>query len=67
MREFNYEKSEHNIVPSIHRQAQTEWFKNQSAEWNSYYSTKFAEILTTRGFGFTFNVPNAKDLLNVDE
>ena len=52
MREYKYENYEHTIVPTIHKQSQSEWFKNQTAEWNSYYTPKFAEILTTRGYGF---------------
>ena len=66
LREYYYENYEHMIVPAIHEHVQTEWFKNQTAEWNSYYAPKFAEILTTRGYGFSFNILDAKDLLNVD-
>lgn len=67
MREYNYKNYEHTIVPTIHKKAQTEWFKNQIADWNTYYSPKFAEILTTRGYGYTFNSLKAQDLLNVDQ
>lgn len=55
------------MVPTIHKQVQTEWFMNLTAEWNTFYAPKFAEILTTRGYGFSFNILEAKDLLNVDE
>ena len=67
MREYKYENYEHTIVPTIHKQSQAEWFKNQTAEWNSFYAPKFAEILTTRGYGFTFNIEKAEHLFNVDE
>lgn len=67
MRNYSYENYEHLIVPTIHGQVQTDWFKNQTAAWNTLYTPKFAEILTTRGYGFTFNILEAKDLLNVDE
>ena len=66
MREYFYEDYEHMIVPTIHKQAQTEWFINQSAEWNTIYAPTFAEILTTRGYGFSFNILEAKDVLNLD-
>ncbi|CAO1405347.1 unnamed protein product [Diamesa serratosioi] len=67
MRYYNYEDYEHMIVPTIHGQAQTEWFKNQTGAWNTFYAPKFAEILTTRGYGYSFNVLEAEELLNVDE
>lgn len=67
MRDFYYENYEHVIVPTIQKQAQTKWFKNQTTEWNTFYAPKFAKILTTRGYGFTFNILEAKELLNVDE
>lgn len=35
--------------------------------WNNYYNTPFADMLTHRGYGYTFNMINSSDLLNVDE
>lgn len=66
-RQYKFYNYEHTIVPTIHKYAQSKWFKNQTAEWNSHYSPKFAEMLTTRGYGFTFNILKAEDLLNVDQ
>lgn len=66
MRNYTYENYEHLIVPTIHKHAQTEWFKNQTAVWNSYYSPKFAKLLTTRGYAMSFNMLEVKDLLNLD-
>lgn len=64
---YEFHNYEHTIVPAIHEQSQINWFKNQTAEWNTYYTPQFAEILTTRGYGFSFNILEAEDLLNVDE
>ena len=36
-------------------------------KWNKFYNTPFSEILTSRGFGYTFNMINSSELLNADE
>lgn len=55
------------IVPLIHRHSTIDWFKNQFGTWNELYRLPFAEVLTSRGFGFSFNVLNASDLYRINE
>jgi hypothetical protein len=44
------------FVGRIKKSTQTEWFVNQTAMWNSRYKPEFAEVLTKRGYGFSFNM-----------
>jgi hypothetical protein len=40
----------------------SDWFMNQTASWNGNFKPVFIESLTTRGYGFTFNLLNASKL-----
>jgi hypothetical protein len=51
----NVSKSE-NYLLKIKNSYQTEWFRSQTASWNSHYQPEFAEVLTKRGYGFAFNM-----------
>lgn len=35
--------------------------------WNNYYNAPFADMLTHRGYSYTFNMINSSDLLDADE
>jgi hypothetical protein len=44
------------FLPAIKRFYQTDWFRSQTASWNSRYRPEFSEVLTKRGYGFAFNM-----------
>lgn len=58
---------EHKIVPLIRTRSKIDWFRNQTGSWNDLYQVPFAEVLTSRGFGFAFNVMNSSDIYKVDK
>lgn len=43
------------LVQKMRKYYQIDWFKNQTATWNTHYKPVFAEVLTRRGYGFAFN------------
>jgi hypothetical protein len=50
-----------NFYPKVKKYLQSEWFTNQTAVWNRNYKPVFKEVLTRRGYGFTFNMlPESK-------
>lgn len=51
------------IMETLKSYSHIEWFRNQTAAWNTFYQPEFVEVLTQRGFGFTFNMLPRKDLL----
>lgn len=55
------------IVPTLKNQSKLDWFLQQNASWNNLYRIPFAELLTTRGFGFSFNLMNSSDLYRIDQ
>jgi hypothetical protein len=63
-RPTNYE---HRIVSLIRRHSDAEWLRNQNGSWNKGFQVPFAEMLTTRGFEFSFNVMDAGEVLRVDQ
>jgi hypothetical protein len=44
------------LTKRIKEYYQVDWFKNQTASWNSLYQPIFTETLTKRGFAFAFNM-----------
>lgn len=64
---FNLTGHERHIVEKMKMYSQLEWFKNQDGSFGKSYSVPFAEILTTRCFGFTFNILAFEDLFNTHE
>lgn len=40
------------------------WPKVQKTTWNSFVKPRYAETLTRRGFGYTFNLIEEEKLLN---
>lgn len=57
----------HLIIPIIKSRSNIDWFRNQNASWDKDYQVPFAEILTTRGYGFAFNIMDAGELLKTDQ
>jgi hypothetical protein len=57
----NYEKD---MVKSLKKFSETDWFSSQEGSWNNQFKIKFAEVLTARGFGFSFNLANASDVFH---
>ncbi|KAL7015667.1 hypothetical protein ACKWTF_016585 [Chironomus riparius] len=53
------------IIPVIEQESQVDWFREQFSTFNQY-QLEFSEIRTLRGMGFTFNMIDAEDLLNLD-
>jgi hypothetical protein len=43
---------------------QKEWLKNQTASFNTYFVPTFSQVLTRRGYGITFNMLKATEMLN---
>jgi hypothetical protein len=53
-------KTEH-FFEKVKKYYQTQWFMNQTGAWNNNYKAVFKEVLTRRGYGFTFNMlPKSK-------
>lgn len=44
---------------------QRNWFDERQASWNTILDPPFAETITARGIGFTFNIIDSEDLLNL--
>lgn len=61
MRYNKLERSE-NFLGKVRKLFLTEWFENQTASWNTYYQPDFTEVLTKRGFGYSFNMLPALQL-----
>lgn len=59
-----YEDHEKYIVEEAKGFSKIEWFKSQNASFAKNFSVAFAEILTKRSVGFTFNILKFDDLLN---
>lgn len=43
------------------------WFQDQFSSFNENFQPSFAEIRTQRGMGFSFNLIEANELLNVEK
>lgn len=47
--------------------SEVQWFKDQFSIFNGNFQPFFAEVQTQRGMGFSFNLMDFNDLLNVDK
>lgn len=43
------------------------WFQEQFSTFNGDFQPEFSEVRTTRGYGYTFNLIDADELLNMDQ
>lgn len=43
------------------------WFESLTASWNQKFFPEFAEVFTKTGLGYSFNMIDADDLLNLNE
>jgi hypothetical protein len=43
------------------------WFEEQKASWNQRFSPTFSEIFTMQGLGFSFNLLDSSEVLNLNE
>lgn len=53
------------MIEIMRNHSRAKWFQNQYASWNGY-DVAFAEVLTSSGFCFTFNLAKAEDILNIE-
>jgi hypothetical protein len=60
---FTTGKKIENMSRKIKEYYQIDWFRNQTASWNTNFKPIFTETLTKRGFGFSFNSLPAPKLL----
>jgi hypothetical protein len=42
-------------------------FGKYTAKWNEHIDPNFVETLTSKGMGFSFNMAEMQEILNVDE
>ena len=42
-------------------------FGDYTAKWNEQDAPNFVDTLTSKGIGFSFNIADMKDILNLDE
>lgn len=61
---INYTDHEEFIVDEMKSFSSVEWFKKQKGSFGKYFNAPFAEMLTERGFAFTFNVLSFDKLMN---
>ncbi|CAG9811153.1 unnamed protein product [Chironomus riparius] len=47
--------------------SKVDWFRDQFSSFNGKYQPEFAEIRTSRGMGFTFNMIDAGEMFNFDQ
>jgi len=59
---FKYSSNKEFVQHLWNKTVEREWFNELNALWNG----RFAEILTRRGIGFTFNLLPADELLNLN-
>ncbi|CRL07758.1 CLUMA_CG020712, isoform A, partial [Clunio marinus] len=45
----------------------TSWFQNQTAVWNEAHQVEFAEVMTSRGTGISFNILDFNDMFKTIE
>lgn len=62
---LNYTDHEKYIAEEIKAFSKFEWFRQQKGSFGKYYSAPFAEILMVRGLGFTFNIMDSEEMLNL--
>jgi hypothetical protein len=59
-------KYEHLVVPVIKSRSSRKWLQGQNGSWNNVHQVPFAEILTSRGSGFSFNIMDADMIFKTD-
>lgn len=67
MMDLNLTGHESHIVEKMKLYSQLEWFKRQEGSFSKSFGVPFAEVLTTRCFGFTFNSLGSNDLFHTNE
>ena len=55
------------ILKLLKEDSQVGWFRDQLSSFNGKYQPEFAEIRTSRGMGFTFNMIDADEMFNFDQ
>ena len=55
------------VIPALKENSQIIWFREQFSSFNDKYQPEFAEIRTSRGMGFTFNMIEADEMFNFDQ
>ena len=55
------------ILKLLKEDSQIGWFRDQLSSFNGKYQPEFAEIRTSRGMGFTFNMIDAEKMFNFDQ
>ena len=55
------------IIPILKHYPKFDWFREQFSSFNGKYQPEFAEIRTSRGMGFTFNMIDADEMFNFDQ
>lgn len=63
---FEYEKNSDFVDYVNNMTKRREWFANRRALWNRKHEPPVAETLTRGGIGFSFNMLNMEEILNVD-
>ncbi|CAG9811156.1 unnamed protein product [Chironomus riparius] len=62
---FNFSFIPH-LITVLKEQSNVGWFQDQFSSFNGKYQPDFAEIRTSRGMGFTFNMIDADEMFNFD-
>lgn len=55
------------IIDSLKSESKADWLQNQQGQWNEMFQVPFAEVLTSRGFAFSFNLMNDSDVFRLDQ
>jgi hypothetical protein len=55
------------IIEALRSESKADWLQNQQGQWNEMFQVPFAEVLTSRGFGFSFNLMNDSDVFRLDQ
>lgn len=66
--EFNYTSNSDfvELLRNISLENQKPWFEKHSAKWNLIDRPPFTEQLLHPGIGYTFNLIDAKEVVNVE-
>lgn len=65
--EYPFEFSVNAMVDDLRNKSNERNFLQQKALWNSEFEVDFAKRLTSHGFGYSFNILDAKDVFNLEE
>jgi len=55
------------LISVLKERSPVSWFREQFSTFNGKYQPEFAEIRTSRGMGFTFNMIDADEMFNFDQ